>query len=406
MITYQYKALNTKTGQHIRATIQADNEQNASKLLRKEGLVATDIQPIDAGLHGFATKFSRVTIKEKVLFSRQLSTLINAGLPIIQSLRAVDEQTASKPLKIVIGQVIADVESGMTLANSMAKHPRVFNQVYISLIGAGETSGTLDVALERLSIQQEKDSDLISKIRGALAYPIIVILVMIAVISFMLVKVLPQVQILYAGLPGAHLPLVTRILLAVSHFVIKFWWVVLLVIGVFGFLGTRWARAGFGKQVVDYLKMHMWPIGKLFMKMYMARFSRTATTLVGSGVPLIQMLEITGKAVNNVHIEASIHRAIEKVKGGTALSAAIRNDPSFLPLVPNMLSIGEESGATEKMLEKAAEYYEKEVDNEVKALSTIIEPVLMVILGIAAFTIVAAVLLPIYSLAGQSFVQV
>jgi type IV pilus assembly protein PilC len=152
--------------------------------------------------------------------------------------------------------------------------------------------------------------------------------------------------------------------------------------------------------------MHIWPIGPLFMKMYMARFCRTSATLVASGVPLIQVLEVTGKAINNVVIEDSIHKAIEKVKGGKALSEAIKNDPNFLSLVPNMLGIGEQSGATEVMLGKAADYYEKEVDNEIESISSIIEPVLMVILGIVAFIIVAAVLLPIYSLAGQNFVQV
>jgi type IV pilus assembly protein PilC len=255
-------------------------------------------------------------------------------------------------------------------------------------------------------MQQEKDAELMSKVRGALAYPIIVILVMTAVVGFMLVKVLPQVEILYKGLPGTHLPIETSVLLDISHFVVKFWWVVLIVVIVLIISLTRWARAGLGKQVIDKLKMRMWPIGPLFMKMYMARFCRTSATLVASGVPLIQVLEVTGQAVNNVHIENSIRKAIEKVKGGMALSEAIKNDPNFLSLVSNMLGIGEQSGATEVMLGKAADYYEKEVDNEIASISSIIEPVLMVILGIVAFTIVAAVLLPIYGLAGQNFVQI
>jgi type IV pilus assembly protein PilC len=284
----------------------------------------------------------------------------------------------------------------------MAKHPRAFNQVYISLIAAGETSGTLDAALERLAIQQEKDADLSSKIRGALTYPIVVLLVMGAVVTFMVVKVLPQVKNIYDGLPGSNLPLVTRALLAFSDFVIHFWWVVLLVIVLLVFFGTRWARTGPGKEVIDKLKMKMWPTGPLFMKMYMARFARTGSTLIASGVPLLQMLSITGNAVNNVHILRSINRAIDKVKGGKSLADSIENDPNFLPLVPNMLRIGEQSGAIEQMLDKVADYYEKEVDNEVAAISSIIEPVMMVLLGVVAFTIVAAVLLPIYSLAGNS----
>jgi type II secretory pathway component PulF len=200
------------------------------------------------------------------------------------------------------------------------------------------------------------------------------------------------------------LPLITRILLAVSDFVIHFWWVVLIVLGLGVFFGSRWARTLGGKRFVDKAKLKAWPIAPLFVKMYMARFARTATTLVASGVPLLQVLSITAEAVNNVHIAEAIHRTAEKVKGGKALSDSLAKEPLFLPLVPNMIRIGEQSGSLEDMLDKAASYYEKEVDDQVKTISTIIEPVLMVVLGVVAFIIVAAVLLPIYGLAGQSFV--
>jgi type IV pilus assembly protein PilC len=237
-----------------------------------------------------------------------------------------------------------------------------------------------------------------------MVYPIIVLVVMMGVVAFMMVKVLPQVQVLYDGLPGAELPLITRILLAVANFIIHFWWVVLIALAVLAFFTTRWARTFGGKQVIDKLKMKAWPIGPLFVKMYMARFARTGATLVASGVPLLQMLQITGSAINNVHVEESLRKAAEKVKGGKALSDALQGDPNFLVLVPNMLRIGEQSGSLEQMLGKTADYYEKEVDDQVKSISTIIEPVLMVILGVVAFIIVAAVLLPVYGLAGQSFV--
>lgn len=404
MLAYRYTARDPNTGQYIKAEVQADNEQAAAKLIHKEGLVPIEIELADKTTTGFSSRLHKVKAKDKVLFSRQLSTLINAGLPLVQSLRTVAQQTTNKTLKVVINQVIGDVEAGSTLSAAMAKHPEVFNQVYISLIAAGEVSGTLDKALERLAIQQEKDADLVSKVRGAMVYPIIVLLVMGGVLGFMLIKVLPQVQVLYEGLPGANLPLITRILLAVSGFTVKFWWLILILLVIAGFFGSRWARTLGGKRYVDRAKMRVPPLSGLFMKMYMARFARTGTTLVASGVPLIQMLEITSNAVNNMHIAESIHRAVEKVKGGKALSDSLQNDPNFLSLVPNMIRIGEQSGSLEQMLDKVAEYYEKEVDNEVKAISTVIEPILMVILGIVAFIIVAAVLLPIYGLAGQSFV--
>jgi type IV pilus assembly protein PilC len=405
MLSFRYTARDPSTGQYVKAEVQAEDERSASKLISKEGLVPIDIKLAEKSTGKLGRRFNGVKIKEKVIFSRQLSTLINAGLPLVQALRTVNQQTTSKPLKVVLSKVIADIEAGATLSASMARHPQVFNRVYVSLVAAGETSGTLDKALERLAIQQEKDADLISKVRGAMIYPIIVLVVMGAVLGFMLLKVLPQVQVLYDGLPGAELPLITTVLLAISAFFVKFWWIVAILLGVGIFFGTRWARTVAGRHVVDRLKMTIWPIGPLFMKMYMARFCRTGTTLVGSGVPLIQMLEITGEAVDNLHIKQSLTRAADRVKGGKALSDSLQNDPNFLELVPNMLRIGEQSGSLEQMLGKTADYYEKEVDDQVKAISTIIEPVLMVVLGVVAFIIVAAVLLPIYGLAGKSFIQ-
>jgi type IV pilus assembly protein PilC len=284
----------------------------------------------------------------------------------------------------------------------MSKHPKVFNQVYLSLVAAGETSGTLDKALERLADQQEKDADIVSKVRGAMIYPLIVLVVMIGVMIFMVVKVLPQVSTLYEDMPGAQLPFVTKILLSISDFVINFWFIVIGLVVFAVFMATRWARSGPGKLVIDRYKMKGWPISGLFMKMYMARFSRTSNTLIASGVPLIQVLEITSRSVNNVHLERSILSAAEKVKTGKSLGDSLTNDPNFYELVPNMLKIGEQSGSMEQMMGKAADYYEKELDNEIKAIQTIIEPVMMVMMGVMAFIIVAAVLLPIYNLAGQS----
>ncbi|HUB94061.1 MAG TPA: type II secretion system F family protein [Verrucomicrobiae bacterium] len=402
MLTYQYTARNPQTGDQVKSTVEADSEAAAAKLISGQGLVPTDIKLNGSGSSIFGKLSRHVRTKDRVLFSRQLSTLINAGLPLLQALRSVTQQTVSKPLRIVLTQVIGDVEGGSTLSAAMAKHPQVFNQVYISLIAAGETSGTLDKALERLAIQQEKDADLNSKIRGAMAYPAVVLLVMAGVVGFMVVKVLPEVKNIYSGLANTSLPFTTQALLGLSDFITHDWWICLIVLGVLGFATTRWARTGPGKDVIDGLKMKAWPIGPLFMKLYMARFARTGSTLVASGVPLLQMLAITATAVNNVHIQRSINRAAEKVKGGKSLADSIEKDPSFLPLVPSMLKIGEQSGAIEEMMSKVADYYEKEVDTEVANISSLIEPVLMVVLGVVAFTIVAAILLPIYGLANNN----
>jgi type IV pilus assembly protein PilC len=405
MLTYKYTARDPVSGQKIRAEVQAETEQAAIKLIRSQGLAPLDMHVSGGARFGFGKILNRVKAKDKILFSRQLSTLINAGLPLLQSLRSVADQTGNRTLKVVITQLISDVEGGAAFSAALAKHPEVFNQIYISLVAAGEVSGTLDAALERISLQQEKDAEVVSKVRGAMIYPLIVILVMVAVVGFMLVAVLPQVEELYKGMPGANLPLVTRLLLAVSDLATRFWWILLVILIVLSFFGSRWIRTLGGKSVMDRLKMTLPPINSLFMKMYMARFARTGTTLVASGVPLIQMLEITGEAVSNVHIQASIKNAIEKVKGGKALSECLENDPNFLPLVPNMLKIGEQSGALGDMMAKTADYFEKEVDNQIKTVSTIIEPVLMIILGVVALTIVAAILLPIYGLVGQNVIR-
>lgn len=221
----------------------------------------------------------------------------------------------------------------------------------------------------------------------------------------MIVKVLPQVKVMYEGMPGASLPFITRVLLAISEFIINYWYIVLIVVGFLAFMGTRWLRTLAGRSFADKFKMRAPPFGPLFMKLYMARFARTGSALVSSGVPLLQVLEITADAINNVHIGGSIRAAAEKVKGGKALSEAIQNDPNFLTLVPDMLRIGEQSGSIEQMLGRVADYYEKEVDTQIRTISTIIEPMLMIVLGICAFIIVAAVLLPIYSLAGKSLIN-
>lgn len=405
MITFRYVARDAVSGKKVSAEVQAESEKAAAKLIKDQGLTPLEIKQANAGSQLLGGVRHRIKAKDRVLFSRQMATLINAGLPLVQSLRTVNSQTQNPNLRAVIEKVIGDVEGGQSFAEALGKHPKVFNNVYVSLIAAGEASGTLDDGLLRIANQQEKDAEIMAKIRGAMVYPVIVIIVMLGVLLFILTTVLPQVEELYRGLPGAKLPFVTRALLAASDFVTGYWWLLIGLIGTGAFFTTRWARTGPGKELVDKLKMKGKPLGTLFMKLYMARFSRTGATLVASGVPLLQVLSITAAAVNNVHVARSINKAAEKVKGGKALSDSLEGDPNFLELVPNMIRIGEQSGNLENMLAKTADYYEKEVDEEIKTISTIIEPVLMIIMGISAFIIVAAVLLPIYGLVGKNIIR-
>lgn len=403
MLTFEYTARDPATGQKVKSTVEADSEQAATKLISGQGLSPIEIAVVNDESKGIIGRLThRIKTKDKVLFSRQLSTLINAGLPLVQSLRNVAGQTQNKNFKVVINKIITDVEAGTAFSVALGKFPEVFDAVFVNLVAAGEASGTLDKTLERIANQKEKDAEILSKVRGAMVYPIIVLLVMLGVIIFMVVKVVPAVEEVYKGIPGATLPLVTRILVGMAHFTTRFWWIELLLLAVLIVFTTRWARTLGGRQFIDKLKMRIWPIGPLFMKLYMARFTRVGSTLVASGVPLIQMLDITGKSINNVHIEASVHKAAEKVKGGKALSDSLKGDPNFLELVPDMLHIGEQSGSIEQMLGKTADYYEREVDNEIRTISTTIEPVLMILMGIVAIIVVTAVLLPIYSLVGKS----
>jgi len=402
MVMFKYTARDTATGKKVKGAIAAESAKSVGSIVERQGYTLLDVET-DTSADGLFGSFGvRVKTKDKVIFSRQLSTLIDAGLPLVQSLRSVLEQTKNKSFQSVLTEVITNVEGGKSFADSLKEFPRIFDQVFVSLVSAGEASGTLDTALERIANQQEKDAELASKVRSAMVYPIIVLLVMVAVVTFMLVSVLPQVEELYSGIPGAKLPLVTRLLLAISGLIINFWWVIAIVIGAGVFFTSRWARTAGGKQIVDLIKLKMWPVGGLFSRMYMARFCRTGTTLVASGVPLIQVLDITAQAISNVHVENAIHHATEKVKGGKALSESLEAEEYFLDLVPKMLKIGEDSGALDKMLAKTADIFEKEVDDQVKAISTIIEPVLMIVLGVVAIVIVSAILLPIYGLVGQN----
>ncbi len=401
MITFAYKAKNPANGELVSAEVQADNEHAAAKLLIGQGLYPISIEDRDAKKNIATLSFGNpVKTKDRVIFTRQLSTLVNAGLPLTQSLRIASEQINNKNLHEAIAQVIVSVEGGSTLSNSLSQYPKIFNEIYVNLVAAGETSGTLDKALERIASQQEKDAAILSKIRGALVYPVIVLVVILAVLVFMLTTVLPQVGSLYNDL-HKELPLMTKILIAIAGFIQHDWWFVLLLV-VGAVIGLRaYAASASGRRQFDQIKLSAPLFGRMFQKVYMARFSRTLATLLGSGIPLLDALSTVSKAMNNTIVEDSISGSIAKVRGGKALSASLEGSKGFTQLVPQMIRVGEQSGAIDGMLEKVAGYYEEEVDNEIKNLSTTIEPVLMVVLGAVVGIVIAAVLLPVYGLIGS-----
>jgi type IV pilus assembly protein PilC len=394
---FNYEAKDLSTGKVVKASVQADSESAAAKLLIGQGFTPHKIEEASEETGFLAKLTGRIKIKDKVVFTRQLSTLIAAGLPLTQSLRTVHDQTENKRLQAVIEDIVASVEGGKSLSDSFSKHPEVFDNVFLALVKAGEASGTLDDALRRVASQQEKDAAMMSKIRGAMTYPAIVLVVILGVVVFMLLAVVPQVENLYKDL-NQSLPFVTQVMVGLADDIIHFGWALVIVFGAAVYFGRQYLKTETGIRNKDLAKLNVPIFGAMFRKLYMARFARTGQTLLNTGVPMLDMLRITSQAVNNTIIARSITRAADKVKGGKALSASLKGEDYVLVFVPQMISIGEQSGKIDEMLGKAAQVYEDELDEEIRSISTAIEPILMVILAGVAGTLVAAILLPIYGL--------
>ncbi len=397
MKKFQYQARDTSTDKIVKSSVQAETEGAAAKALLAQGFVPLDIKEDDSDDSVFSKVFGRITTKDKIVFTRQLSTLIGAGLPLTQSLHTTLEQTQNKRLQGVIGDIIGSVEGGKTLSESFARHPAVFDKVYLALITAGEASGTLDESLKRIAAQQEKDAATMSKIRGALTYPLIVLLVIVGVMAFMLFTVVPQVEKLYHDLKRS-LPILTQVMVFIANFLIHYWWLVAILMVVLAYFTIQFLRTDGGIKIMDTVKLNVPLFGPMFRKLYMARFARTGETLLSTGVAMLDMLHITSSAVNNILVGRSIENAAEKVKGGKALSEALQPEDYIMSLVPQMIKIGEQSGRIDEMMGKTAQVYEDELDEQIRAISTAIEPLLMVVLAIVAGGMVAAILFPIYSL--------
>ena len=386
MKKYYYEARDSATQKITKSVVQAESEVAAAKLLSAQGF--------------FQRLSNKISPKDKIVFTRQLATLIGAGLPLAQSMHTVLEQTQNKQMQNIIQEIISDIEGGRQLSSAFEKHPEVFDNVYVALVAAGEASGTLDEALKRIASQQEKDAAMIGKVRGAMVYPAIVLLVIIAVVVFMLVMVVPQVEGLYSSL-HKELPFMTKVMVSVAGFLAQFWWALVILLGIGLYFFQQYLKTEAGIRTKDTFKLNVPVFDTMFRKLYMARFTRTGQTLLNSGVAMLDMLRITARAVNNSIIRQGIERASEKVKGGKALSVSLKNEDYILPMVPQMIKIGEQSGKIDEMMGKCAQIYEDELDEEIKAITTTIEPVLMVVLAVVAGVMVGAIIFPIYSLVGD-----
>lgn len=400
MRKYYYEAKDGSTNKVVKSIVQAESEHAAAKVLMEQGFMPLDIKSADEAGGIFSKFTNRISTKDKIIFLRQLSTLIGAGLPLAQSLRTVAEQTENKKLQEVVQDILGEVEGGNTLSRAFGKYPDVFDTIIVALVTAGEASGTLDEALRRVANQKEKDSAMMGKIKGAMVYPAIVLFVILGVMLFMMLTVVPQVERLYDDM-SQTLPWLTAIMISMSNFLQNFWWVVLIILGIGGYFLKQYYQTKPGIHNKDLMKLNIPLFGGMFRKLYMARFTRTGQTLLATGVAMLDMLRISAESVNNSVVAEEIDRAAEKVKGGKALSTALEKEEYIMTMVPQMIKIGEQSGKIDDMMGKTAQVYEDELENEIKALTTTIEPILMVFMAVMAGGMVGAILFPIYSLVGN-----
>ncbi len=385
-----------KKGFVIAATIA-----KAEQLLANNGLIIINLAVQKENIFTKIEEvINRVNYKDLVVFSRQLSTLVAARVPILQALRILEAQVASKGLTVVARNLIADVESGQSLSLAMSRNPEVFGNVYVSLVRSGEASGKVSDSLSYLADQLEKDYELRSKVKAALTYPGFVLTALLIVGVLMFKFVLPSlVGILKEQ--GADLPIISRGLISFTDFFQIYWWLVLLVFFGVLILGRYYVSTDSGRFMWDSFKSKVPVVGPLMQKIYMARFARNLSTLVAGGIPIIQSLKIISEVINNKVYREILLEAADQVTNGKAISDSLAKYAEFPPLVTQMVRVGEQTAELDTILQKLANFYEKEVDSQIATLASLLEPIVMVILGIGVGLLVAGVLLPIYNLASS-----
>ena len=395
--TYAYK-VRDKAGNLVTGELIGDNEGLVMRKLREMGYTPIEVNRAGRGLRmEINLRPGRVKMKDLSVFSRQFATMVNSGLPILRALSILSEQTESTQLKKVLTQVRLDVEQGSSLSGGMSKHPKAFSDLYVAMVRAGEAGGVLDNVLLRLADNMEKDVELRRKIKSAMAYPAAVVSLVLLILSAMLLFVVPQFKSIYAQL-GGKLPLPTRILLGASDAVRTKWWLflVLVVGGVFAF--RRYKATPPGRAMVDSLKLKMPIFGPLFHKTALARFSSTLGMLLRSGVPILQALDIVSETVGNRVISKAVSDVQGSVREGESIAKPLSKHPVFPPMVVQMLAVGEETGAVDVMLDKVADFYNSEVSAAVDALTSLIEPLLIAVIGGAVGAAVISLYMPMFNI--------
>jgi type IV pilus assembly protein PilC len=389
----------TKRGRKLKGEIDAANENIALSQLKKRNFTIKKLKPKPKDIfESISFLQPRVTNKDIVVFTRQFSTMIDAGLPLVQGLTILAEQSENPTFKAILKEITKDVEGGSTLAEAMKKHPKVFDALFVNLVAAGEVGGILDTILRRLAVFIEKAEKLRKQIKGALTYPIVVICVAVLVIAVILIFVIPVFEDMFASF-GSALPVPTQIVVTLSRFMKGNFYFVLIGLGILGYGFKRYRDSKKGRKVTDAIFLKLPIFGELLKKTAVARFTRTLGTMISSGVPILDALEIVAKTAGNVVIEEIIYEVRGSIAEGQTIAEPLSENDIFPGMVIQMIAVGEATGALDSMLEKIADFYDEEVDAAVAALTSMLEPLLMLFLGGAIGGLVVAMYLPIFQMA-------
>jgi type IV pilus assembly protein PilC len=389
--TYTARAVN---GELKSATIDAPSRDDVIKQLRQLKL---NVVKIDEGTANRKKRGGSIKMRDVVIFTRQFSTMINAGLPLVQALDILAQQSENPALKDVTRQVVFDVESGNTLADAMRKHPKAFSELYVNMVAAGEAGGILDTILMRLAVFMEKNDALIRKVKGAMIYPGVIITVAAIAITVLLIFVIPTFENMFAS-ANIALPLPTRIVIGISRGLKSYWYIVVAIaMGIYFSIRSYYRTPG-GKLNIDKLLLKMPVLGDVLRKSAVSRFTRTLGTLISSGVSILDGLEITAKTSGNRVIQDAIMESRSSIAGGDTIAAPLKKSAVFPPMVISMIAVGEQTGGLDEMLTKIADFYDEEVDAAVSGLLALMEPVMIVFLGVVVGGMVVAMYLPIFDM--------
>ncbi len=396
MPVYEYTAKNATTGQILKGSYDAPNRDELLGHLRKNRLVLVSLREAPREFK-ITLPGGGIRTRDVVIFTRQFATMINSGLPLVQSLNILAQQTEKPKLKEVTKAVVFDVEAGNTLADAFAKHPSAFSQLYVNMVAAGEAGGILDTILLRLATFLEKNDKLIRKVKSAMIYPSVILCVAAAAIAVLLIFVIPVFQQMFSDASVA-LPLPTRIVIGASAFLQTFWWAVLLGIGLVAFAINRYYATPSGRRRIDAVLLGLPVLGDVLRKSAVARFTRTLGTLISSGVSILDGLEITAKTAGNTVIQDAIMASRASIAGGDTIADPLEKSGVFPPMVISMIAVGEQTGGLDEMLTKIADFYDDEVDVAVSGLLSLLEPAMILVLGVVVGGMIVAMYLPIFNM--------